>query len=150
MDGGKLLFQLVKIVCGYIAGLVACGIFLAWGFFQPLHPGDDPVAFATMVGTGLVSASVVGASALVPAAVAIAVSESMRLRGLIFHLGISGGIAFILWTLGAADVAQEGLRPGSTVAIASGFLAGAIYWGIAGRTAGGWRRQSPPADGTAR
>lgn len=138
MDGGKLLFQLLKIVCGFIAGLIACGLFLAWGFFQAAHPDQDPVAFATMVGTGLVGASVIGSLALVPAAVAIAIAETARLRGLVFHVAAGGVIAFLIWTLGTG-VETSQLRPGSVVALAGGFLAGAVYWLIAGRTSGSWR-----------
>ncbi len=145
MDGGKLLFQLFRIVLGFIAGLIACGLFLAWGFFQAAHPGDDPIAFATMVGTGLVSASVIGATALVPAAAAIAIAEAARLRGVIYHVGMAGGMAYVIWTLGAYSV-EGGLRPGSAVAIAAGFLAGAVYWLVAGRTAGCWHGRAQARD----
>lgn len=137
MDGGKFLLQLLKVVCGFIFGLIACGLFLAWGFFQAAHPNEDPVAFATMVGTGLVGASVVGAAALLPAAVLIIVAELARLRGVIFHVAAGGGIAFLLWTLGAPGEAS-GVRPGSAVALSAGFLAGFVYWLIAGRTSGSW------------
>lgn len=138
LDGGKFLFQLLKVVCGFIAALIACGLFLAWGFFQAAHPDKDPVAFATMVGTGLVSASVIGSLALVPAAAAIAIAEAARLRGLVFHVAAGGVIAFLIWTLGSG-VETSQLRPGSVVALAGGFLAGAVYWLIAGRTSGSWR-----------
>ena len=40
MNGAKFLIQLLKIICGFILGLVACGLFLAWGFFQTANPGD--------------------------------------------------------------------------------------------------------------
>lgn len=140
MDGTKFLVQLLKIVCGFIFGLIACGLFLAWGFFQSVHPGENPVAFGAMVGTGLVGASAVGAAALVPASVLIAIAEFARLRGIVFHLAAGGGIAFLLWTLGSADVNAD-LRPGSVIALAAGFLAGLVYWAIAGRTSGCWQPQ---------
>ncbi|MES0812957.1 translation initiation factor IF-3 [Roseibium sp. SCPC15] len=143
MDGGKFLVQLLKIVCGFIFALIASSLFLAWGFFQAAHPSEDPVAFATMVGTGLVGASVVGAAALVPAAVLITVAELVRLRGVIFHVAAGGGVAFLLWTLGG-PAQVEGVRPGSSVALAAGFLAGFVYWLVAGRTSGAWLGNSKP------
>ncbi|WP_209017624.1 hypothetical protein [Roseibium aggregatum] len=143
MDGGKFLFQLLKIVFGFICGLLASGLFLAWGLFRAAHPEQDPVAFATMVGTGLVGASVIGAASLVPASILIGVAELARLRGLVFHVAAGGGIAFLLWTLGAPQEAGN-IRPGSVVVLAAGFFAGAVYWLIAGRTSGSWRNDALP------
>lgn len=137
MDGGKFLFQLLKIVVGFVLALVASGLFLAWGFFQAAHPGDNPVAFGAMVGTGLVAASVTGAAAMVPAGVVIAIAEFARLKGIVFHLAAGGAIAFAIWTLGP-EAEAGGVRPGSVVALATGFFAGLVYWIIAGRTSGCW------------
>lgn len=142
MDGGKFLFQLLKVVCGFICGLLVSGLFLAWGFFRASYPNDDPVAFAAMIGSGLVGASVIGAAAFVPAAIAIAITEIARLRSLAVHVAAGGGIAFLLWTLGSAHEAG-GLRPGSVIALAAGFCAGGIYWLIAGRTSGCWWTKRP-------
>jgi hypothetical protein len=150
LDGGKFLMQLLKIVCGFILGLMACGIFLAWGIFQSAHPNEDPVAFATMIGTGLVGASVIGATAFVPAALLILVAEIARFRGIVFHVAAAGLVAFLLWTLGTTGNTTE-IRPGSAVALSAGFLAGAVYWLIAGRTSGSWhgnqRRKTEPPTG---
>ncbi|WP_422041517.1 translation initiation factor IF-3 [Roseibium sp.] len=147
MDGGKFLLQLLKIVAGFVLALIASGLFLAWGFFQAAHPGENPVAFGAMVGTGLVAASVAGAAAMLPAGIAIAVAEFARLKGIVFHLAAGGGIAFLIWTLGpeaGAETGAGGVRPGSVVALAAGFFAGLVYWIIAGRTAGCWLQG--PAD----
>lgn len=142
MDGGKFVFQLLKIVCGFLAALISCGLFLSWGFFRATDPGSDPIAFATMVGSGLIGASVVGAAVLVPAGVLITIAELARLRSIIFHLAASGAIAFLIWTFGSA-AGIGGLRPGSVVALAAGFCAGLVYWIIAGRTAGCWMANRP-------
>ncbi len=143
MDGGKLLFQLLKIVFGFILALVASGIFLAWGYFRAGSPDGDPVVFAAMVGTGLVGASVIGGTVLIPASVLILLAEMMRLRGLIYCLAAGGGVAFLVWTLGDASQAAEGVRPGTAIALTAGFLGGAVYWLVAGRTAGSWRTDVP-------
>lgn len=137
MDGGKFLFQLLKIVAGFVFALVASGLFLAWGFFQAAHPSENPIAFGAMVGTGLVAASVTGAAAMVPAGIAIAIAEFVRLKGIVFHLAAGGAIAFAIWTLGP-EAEAGGVRPGSVIALAAGFFAGLVYWIIAGRTSGCW------------
>jgi len=137
LDGGKFVYQLLKVVTGFILAVLSCGLFLAWGFFRAGSPEADPVGFAAMVGTALVTASVVGATALVPAGVLIAVAEAMRLKGIVFHVAAAGAIAFALWTLGG-DPGIDTLRPGSGIALAAGFVAGAVYWLVAGRTSGCW------------
>ncbi|ASP34775.1 translation initiation factor IF-3 [Labrenzia sp. VG12] len=149
MDGGKFVYQLLKVVTGFILAVLACGLFLVWGFFRAGPPDTDPVGFAATVGAGLVTASVVGATALVPAGLLIAVAETARLKGIVFHMAAAGLIAFAVWTLGS-EADAETLRPGSGVALAAGFVAGAVYWLIAGRTSGCWhglqRRDTKPAD----
>jgi len=137
LNGGKFLFQLLKVVVGFIGAVLACGLFLAWGFFRAGAPETDPVGFAATVGTGFVTASVVGATALVPAVFLIGLAEAARLRSMIFHVGAAGALAFALWTLGE-DVGTAEMRPGSAVALAAGFVAGLCYWLVAGRTSGCW------------
>ncbi|QDG75603.1 translation initiation factor IF-3 [Labrenzia sp. PHM005] len=136
VNGTQFVWQLLKIVCGFVLAVVASGVFLSWGLFRPGHPDSDPVAMAAMIGTGLVTASVIGAVALVPAGCAVVLSELGRQSSVIFHVAAGGLIAFLLWTLD--ETAGEGLRPGSPIALAAGFIAGAVYWGVAGRTAGRW------------
>ena len=141
MDGFKFFLQFVRIVFGFIFALVACGLFLAWGFFQPSHPQSDPVGFAAAVGTGLVTASVLGGVVFVPVAVAILISEVGRFSSLIFHLAAAGLVALLVWTLGGSgDGAAP--RPGTTIVLAAGFVAGFVYWLVAGRTAGYWQNRS--------
>ncbi|CTQ77253.1 hypothetical protein [Roseibium alexandrii] len=136
MNGTLFIWQLIKIIVGFVVAVTASGLFLSWGLFQPGSPEADPAAFAAMIGAAFVTASVLGAVAFVPAACVILVSEIARLSGIVFHVASAGAIAFLLWTLdGTADA---GLRPGSPVVLAAGFVSGAVYWIIAGRTAGNW------------
>lgn len=138
MNGFSFLFQSVKIVFGFILALLAGGVFLAWGFFQPSHPQSAPADFVAIFGTGVVMATVIGGAVAVPAALAIVVAEIGRFSGLVFHLAVGGVIALFIWTLGGAQDASI-LRPGTPIALTAGFLAGFVYWGVAGRTAGCWR-----------
>ncbi|GAA0786234.1 translation initiation factor IF-3 [Roseibium denhamense] len=144
MNGSRLVFQLLKIVVGFVSALVLCSLFLTWGFFQWDLPEDHPAVWGAITGTGLVTASVIGSVVAVPAGLVILLAELFRVRSLLVYLAGAGLMAFGLWTLGAGD-SQTGLRPGTSVALAAGFVAGAVYWGIAGRTAGSWRAR--PASG---
>ncbi|MGV2978280.1 translation initiation factor IF-3 [Roseibium alexandrii] len=136
MNGTLFIWQLIKIIVGFVVAVTASGLFLSWGLFQPGSPEADPAAFAAMIGAAFVTASVLGAVAFVPAACVILVSEIARLSGIVFHVASAGAIAFLLWILdGTVDA---GLRPGSPVVLAAGFVSGAVYWIIAGRTAGNW------------
>lgn len=142
VHGGKLVWQLLRIVCGFIAGVLAAGLFLSWGLFQTAGPDQDPVAFAAMLGTGFVTASVLGSLAFVPAAVAIVLAELLGWRGIIYHLAAAGLISLGLWSLGNEAMAS-GPRPGTSVALAAGFLGGLVYWLIAGCNSGRWRSKKP-------
>lgn len=158
IDGGGFVLQVIRIVAGFICAMLVAGLFLAYGFVQGVDLQQNPVAAGTAFGTGLIGASVIGGFAFLPACLAILLSEALRLRGLIFHLAAGGAIAFGLWMLGEtspadpARAAMGGLPPGSTVAAAAGFLAGFVYWLIAGRCAGRWRlvgnlSREPGSDG---
>ncbi|WP_346892370.1 translation initiation factor IF-3 [uncultured Roseibium sp.] len=148
VHGGKLVWQILRIVCGFIAGVLAAGLFLSWGLFQTTGPDQDPIAFAAMLGTAFVTASVLGGLAFVPAAVAIVLAELLGWRGIIYHLAAAGLIALGLWTLGNETMAS-GARPGTSVALAAGFLGGLVYWLIAGCNSGGWRSKKPEDPGVA-
>lgn len=137
MNGTKLLWQLIRVSIGFCAAVLASGLFLAWGYFRAADPSADPAGFAAMVGSGLVTASVLGGLAGAPALCAIVAAEVLSLRSVVFHVGGAGLIAFAIWSLGAPI--EHGLRPGSSVVLAAGFAAGVVYWIIAGRSSGCWR-----------
>ncbi|MXN65108.1 translation initiation factor IF-3 [Stappia sp. GBMRC 2046] len=147
IHAGKLLWQIVKIVFGYGLALAAAGLFLAWGLFQPQGIEADPARFAATIWTGAVSGMVIGGMAAVPAFAAIAVAEILRVKSMILNLAAGGLIAFGLWSLGEPGVTagEPALRPGTSVALAAGFVAGFVYWLIAGRTAGNWRLERKAA-----
>ena len=147
--GNRFVWQLLRIVLGFIAAVVFSGFFLAWGFFQGGVPDHSPAAVAAIIGSGLVTASVLGSVSLFPAVFAIGIAEALGLRGFIYHVGAAGVLAFALWMMGG-DVAAEGPRPGSPVALAAGFVGGFVYWLIAGRSSGCWKTAvssdgNPPA-----
>ncbi|WP_428698876.1 translation initiation factor IF-3 [Stappia sp.] len=149
VDGGRLLGQAIRVVLALVVAFLSAAFFLAFGFLRAIEPGADPVAFGMTVGWSLVGASIIGGFAFTPALVAIAISEGFGLRGMVFHILAGGLIGAGTWFLteaaGSAGVAQ-GLPAGTLVVLAAGFVAGFVYWLLAGRQAGCWRvpRQDGP------
>ncbi|MEH0070533.1 translation initiation factor IF-3 [Pannonibacter sp. Pt2-lr] len=146
IDGGLLVLQAVKAVTGFILGLLGAAGFLAFGFFRDVFALQDPVMAGAVTGTALVSAAFLGALAFAPSFIAIALAEILRLRSAVYHVGLAGVIAAGLWIMGDSAMISNGHAgwlPGTTVALAAGFVGGIIYWLIAGRTSGCWRS---PAD----
>ena len=144
MAGGEFILQMIRVVAGFIAAIGAAGLFLSWGLFQDHQPGHVLEA-AALVWVGMATISLIGAAAFIPAMIAIAIAEMTGLRSAVFHIGAGGAIAFSLWTL--EGTAGDGLRTGSEIAAACGFLGGFLYWLLAGRYAGRWRRRAdPPAN----
>lgn len=142
IDGGLLVLQVVKAVTGFILGLLGAAGFLAFGFFRDVFAQQDPVMAGAVTGTALVSAAFLGALAFAPSFIAIALAEVLRLRSIVYHVGLAGLIAAGLWIMGDSSIianGRSGWLPGTTVALASGFTGGIIYWVIAGRTSGCWR-----------
>ncbi|WP_150524082.1 translation initiation factor IF-3 [Roseibium sediminis] len=137
-SGLRLFFQLLRVAAGFVCAVLTFGFFLAWGYFGKIGPDTDPVEIAALVSTGAFAASAIGGMAFFPALVAIGVAEVLRLKGMLMHVGVAGMLAFAIWTVGHSMTADVGLRPGTTVVLAGGFMAGFIYWMIAGRLSGCW------------
>lgn len=138
MSGSRFVWQLLRIVLGYILAVLVAGLFLSWGVFQGTAPEHDPIALAAMIGTGFVTASVIGSVSMFPAIFVIGLAESLGWKSVIYHVGAAGLIALAIWTAGG-EVGSGGPRPGTSVALAAGFLGGLVYWLIAGRASGHWR-----------
>lgn len=146
VHGGRFAIQLLRMVLGFVAAVLAAGLFLSWGLFQGAATESDPVAFAAVIGTGMVTASVLGAISLTPAIFAAGIAEALGWRGFVYHVAAAGLIAMLLWTM-SGEVSAMGPRPGTAIALAAGFLAGGVYWLVAGRCSGLWREKNCKRDG---
>ncbi|WP_068310617.1 hypothetical protein [Polycladidibacter hongkongensis] len=142
VDAGKLFLQFLRIVFGFCAAVIACGIFIIWGLFSAEGGSEGLVSFFAIYFGALVSSSIIGSLAIIPASFAIVLSEISEWRGVIFHVSAGGVIALVIWWMGG-EIPSNGehmpVRPGSSVAATAGFMAGFVYWVIAGRLAGCWK-----------
>ncbi len=138
-DFFALFFRLIWIVLSFIAAVVAAGLFLAWGFFDPVFHTDDPVGNAVVIIYGVISGSLIGGVIFFPALVIITLAELFSWRSLVLHLALGGLIGAAAFAAGSYSPADAGLPSGWTVAASAGFIAAFTYWLLAGRTAGHWR-----------
>ncbi len=173
IDGTRLFIQLLRIAFGFSLAVITAGLFLSWGLFRTLDvdsgPEADIIQLLAITWSTIISASVIGALSLIPGGFAIGLAELLKWRGVIYHVSAGGIIALVLWSIGGilpadlfyapSDVgsiitystpgstvptpASEGFRPGSSIAASAGFIAGFVYWTIAGRGSGGWWINKP-------
>ena len=155
-----LLWHLLRIGFGYLAATAMAAVVFAasagpWndiGSPQLVRITGDAQLWLGETGgrlaVGLVQLLLSGFPTLgfvVVWAVAVIAAETWSLRPLVAWLAV-GGLA------GAALVVPDGLavtaaappEDAMLAALAAGFAAGFVYWLIAGRQSGSWRRALPP------
>ena len=132
---------LFVVPLGFVAGCLAAAFALLWPFLDlpPGWWGDPLLAIELFLGL-LAQAGQIGAAALIPWAIFMAVTEILRLSSLILHMaaGLIAGLALArLWYGDAVPLAIQ------TAMIVGGLAFFMVYWGVAGRRAGHWRRRAP-------
>jgi hypothetical protein len=113
------------------------------GWIDPFDQSVDQQILAITIGLSAVFFSLY---AMLPAMVIIAVAEGFRLRSVLFYtlagaalaLGLAYGWDLRLLRGGDDDLGGRGVE----VMAAAGIVAGFVYWALAGRSAGAWRK--PP------
>jgi H+/Cl- antiporter ClcA len=144
----SLLGRIIVIWFALMLAMMAAGIVLAAGIIAPDWQGldSDPVERVTFFVVSFVATSFAGAAAFLPALVLIIFSEAMRLRNFLYY-GVAGAVVGLASYFGS-DVSSRlenttDVPPvGHTLqlAAAAGIIGGIVYWLIAGRKAGAWRR----------
>ncbi|MFZ1814944.1 MAG: hypothetical protein WBO55_12720 [Rhizobiaceae bacterium] len=143
---GHLIVRLVSIGMGFVLAILAAALFLSLGIISDVvlpvmrdATGEPPQGGWITLLAGVIAWPWLAAAAAMPASILIAAGELMRWRGLVTNL-VMGGLAslFAGWTwLGLEDPRQIG--EGVLLVLASaGFVAGFVYWLVAGRAAGKW------------
>jgi len=149
---GNLIVRLISISAGFVLAIIAAGLFVSIGLYndilsQGMMQGqyeEDLFAFIAIV-FGFGTTLLIGLYSLGLVAILIALAELMRWKGLVTNLvmgGVSAGIlAFqhfdFLDELNAAPQPPENYGA-LLVALSAGFIAGFVYWLIAGHRAGNW------------
>jgi hypothetical protein len=147
---GRLLLRLIVVSLGaavaiYFATVVSC--IANWTRFTTIIdlPPDSHIAITLVVGA--VMAFVLSQAVfmmLAPALIGIAIAETFAIRSWIFH-ALNGGLSiWVGWvTLGRGREFSE-FYDNTLAILATGLVAGFVYWLIAGWNAGVMKPVSPP------
>ena len=144
-----------RIFVVLFAFMLACLAAAAVMNFALLFPGwtdlfDGPVDQQILAVTIALSAVVFSLYAMLPAMVLIAVAEGFRLRSVLFYTLAGAALALGLtygWDLRFLRGGDDDLGGrGAEIMAAVGIVAGFVYWAVAGRSAGAWRKPPPAAN----
>ena len=145
-----LIGRLFVVFLAFLAACLAAGIIvvsaLLFPEFSELGAGPvDEGALDVLFGFGFI---IVSGFALVPAMVIVAITEALYIRGALTY-AIGGGLVGLACYLGLVPFDTDTLRFEGIVhrhleiMTGAGIVAGLVYWLIAGRNAGAWRKPSP-------
>jgi hypothetical protein len=146
-----LIGRLFVILFGFLAASLVAGMIVVGAImfpeFSDLGSGPvDPGALDVLIGFGFIFVS---GFALLPAAIVVAITEAFYIRGALTY-AVGGGLVGLACYLGLVPFDSETLRFEGIVRrhleimTGAGIVAGVVYWMIAGRNAGAWRKPPPP------
>jgi hypothetical protein len=144
--GRFILILFACLVASVAAGLVITLAVLLPEFGALALDTLDRGTFGLIVAFGAIFVS---GFALLPVLVMIVIAEALRLRSLLFYAAAGAGVSVLLyWHVGGYDTLAfrvDGFaRRELEIMAAAGIVAGFVYWAIAGRSAGSWRKLPPP------
>jgi len=142
----SLIGHLFAIVIGFIAACLAAGGVIVLAILYPewsdLALGPvDPDVMNIVLGFGFIFVS---GFALIPAMLVVLITEAFSIRGALTY-AVGGALTGLACYLGLvpfdpATMSFDGIvRRHLEVMMGAGVVAGAVYWLIAGRSAGAWR-----------
>jgi hypothetical protein len=145
-----LIGRLLVIFLAFLASCMAAGIIVVSALLFPEFSelGTGPVdegALDVLLGFGFI---IVSGLALVPAMLIAAITEAFYIRGALIY-AVGGGLMGLACYLGLVPFDTETLRFEGIVQrhleimTGAGIVAGLVYWLIAGRNAGAWRKPPP-------
>lgn len=128
-----ILRLLVVVPTGFVLAVVAAGLTVAFGIFG-VNPSGDAAGWIVLFTAW--TAAYAGAFAFMPWLIAVVFAEGFGFRSVWFWLALGGliGAAAYLFTGFVGDTAEGDF--GLAVHLAAGFVAGFVYWLIAGRSSG--------------
>jgi hypothetical protein len=149
----SLFGRILVIIFGLLIAIIVAGITLAIGIVAPDWAGadSDPFERVMFFTVSFFATSFVGAVAILPAVIVIAISEVARMRSFIYY-GVGGALVALASYYGS-DISVQlenttDVMPVANalqLAAAAGILGGLAYWLIAGRNAGRWRERRVPS-----
>ena len=148
-----MLGRIFVVVFALIVSMIAAGIVLAFGIVLPGQSwlDSDPVERVQFFMVSFFATSFIGASAFVPAGLLIIIGEAMRLRGLLYYAAAGAVVGLASYFGSNVELRLENTTDVTPVfhplqlAAGAGIVGGLVYWLLAGRKAGLWRKVEPTA-----
>ena len=131
---------LFVIPIGFVLACFAAAFAMLWPFLElPDGALSDPFLVFELLVFFTAQAAQVGSAALLPWGLFMALSEITGLRSILLHMGagIAGGFAALRLSPGGAPT-ELSLQ---TAFVVAGLSFALVYWLVAGRGAGRWRRR---------
>ena len=138
-----LVIRILMVIFGYVLACVAAAVILVVGTLTlqgtDLSALDTPTwALSVLI---IIAAAMIGAVALMPSFLMIALAEGFVWRSVLLY-GVLGGVLGL--ALGYGDTGflaspNSSLARESEILAASGIAGGLVYWLFAGRNAGAWK-----------
>ena len=141
----RILVRILGMIVAYWLACIAASLVLTVGTLTPVWDDFKPfnlqsIVLWSVVGLGAVF---IGAIAMLPALLVIALAEGLALRSILVYAALGAALALALsygldfaGYVGAPDAHLAHERE---VLAASGIAAGLVYWLFAGRKAGSWK-----------
>jgi len=142
----RIIGRVLGMIVAYWLACIAASLVLTIGTLTPVW--DDlnlksldlqSVVLWSVVGVG---AAIIGAVAMLPALLVIALAEGLALRSILVYAVLGGALALALTYgldfAGYIETPDSRLARGHEVLAASGIAGGLVYWLFAGRKAGSW------------
>ena len=102
-------------------------------------PEEELISLIFSSAFGLFAYFQIGYSAFTPAVIAGLITEAFSWRSIFVHVAAGGVIGLFILTEGGAYGGETPPQQDLVITLAAGFMAGLVYWLIAGRNAGRWR-----------
>ena len=141
----SVIGRIFVVIFAYCLACIAASIILTIGTLTP--EWDDLTAAGFQSGAMwvviFISATVIGAIAMLPAILVIALAEGFAWRSIVIY-GLLGGALALFLSYGLDFTGYVG-NPDSLLArerevlAAAGITGGFVYWLFAGRSAGAWK-----------
>jgi hypothetical protein len=141
-----IIARLFTVIIAYVLACIAASLVITVGAtpqWDQFVPQDMPTAAIwAVIGIG---AAIVGATAMLPALLLIALTEGFAWRSIVLY-GVFGGALALALTYGIDFTGyvrgpESMLAHAREVIAASGIAGGLVYWACAGRRAGSWKWQ---------
>lgn len=113
-----------------------------FGGLDGASPEEELITLFFSSAFGIVTFFNIGFLAFMPAVIAGLITEAFAWRSVFVHVAAGGVIGLYLLNESGVYVGETPPQQDLVITLAAGFVAGLVYWLIAGRNAGSWRMHS--------